>query len=68
MKAFVVLAPGEKMTEAEVVDFCQQKLAKYKVPKMVEFAESLPKSLIGKVLRKELRAMDMAKKRNEMNS
>ncbi len=65
VKAFVVLKPGEKMTEAEVMEFCQQKLAKYKVPKIVEFTGSLPKSLVGKVLRKELRAMEMAQKRNK---
>jgi acyl-CoA synthetase (AMP-forming)/AMP-acid ligase II len=37
------------------------KLAKYKVPKMVEFVGSLPKSGVGKILRKELRAMELAK-------
>ena len=61
VKAFVVLKPGEKMTEEEVIKFCQEKLAKYKVPKIVEFMDSLPKSGVGKVLRKELRAMDLAK-------
>lgn len=61
VKAFVVLQPGQKMTEEEVIKYCQEKLARYKVPKMVEFMSSLPKSGVGKILRKELRAMELAK-------
>lgn len=61
IKAFVVLKPGETLTEEEVIKYCGEKLAKYKVPKRVEFMASLPKSGVGKVLRKELRAMEMAK-------
>ena len=61
MKAFVVLKPGQTMTEEEVIKYCGEKLAKYKIPKMVEFMGSLPKSGVGKMLRKELRAMEMAK-------
>jgi long-chain acyl-CoA synthetase len=64
VKAFVVLKPGQKMTEEEVIKYCGEKLAKYKVPKIVEFMSSLPKSGVGKILRKELRAMDLAKKKN----
>jgi long-chain acyl-CoA synthetase len=64
VKAFVVLKPGEKMTEEEVIKYCGEKLAKYKVPKMVEFMSSLPKSGVGKILRKELRAIELAKKKN----
>jgi long-chain acyl-CoA synthetase len=63
VKAFVVLKPGEKMTEEEIIQYCATKLAKYKIPKMVEFLPSLPKSGVGKILRKELRAMEMAKKK-----
>ena len=61
IKAFVVLKPGEKLTAEEVIQYCQEKLAKYKVPKSVEFMSSLPKSGVGKILRKELRSMEMAK-------
>jgi len=64
VKAFVVLKPGEKMTAEEVIKYCEEKLARYKVPKMVEFMSSLPKSGVGKVLRKELRGMELAKKKN----
>jgi long-chain acyl-CoA synthetase len=61
IKAFVVLKPGETLTGEEVIKYCAEKLAKYKVPKTVEFLTSLPKSGVGKILRKELRAMEMAK-------
>jgi long-chain acyl-CoA synthetase len=61
IKAFVVLKPGQTLTQEEVIKYCGEKLAKYKVPKMVEFVGSLPKSGVGKVLRKELRAMELAK-------
>ena len=44
-----------------MIKYCAEKLAKYKVPKMVEFMSSLPKSMVGKILRKELRAMELAK-------
>ena len=61
IKAFVVLKPGQTLTEEEVIKHCGEKLAKYKVPRMVEFVGALPKSGVGKILRKELRAMEMAK-------
>jgi long-chain acyl-CoA synthetase len=63
VKAYVVLKPGQTATEQEIVDFCKQKLAAYKVPKLVEFREALPKSAVGKILRKILRDEEMAKKK-----
>ncbi|GAB6875409.1 long-chain-fatty-acid--CoA ligase [Thermaerobacter litoralis] len=54
VKAYVVLKPGETATEQEIIEFCRQRLAKYKVPRAVEFRSELPKSLIGKVLRRVL--------------
>ncbi len=56
LKAYVVLKPGEEMTEAEVVAWCRSKLAGYKVPRRVEFRDELPKTIVGKVLRRILRA------------
>ncbi len=56
--AFIVLKPGvpaSEETKQSIIDYCKQHLAAYKVPKIVEFRESLPKSIIGKVLRRELR-------------
>jgi acyl-CoA synthetase (AMP-forming)/AMP-acid ligase II len=44
------------LTDQEVLAFCQGKLAKYKIPKKVVFAEALPRTATGKVLKKELRA------------
>jgi long-chain acyl-CoA synthetase len=54
VKAYVVLREGMVATEAEIRDFCRQSLTGYKVPKYVEFRTSLPKSAIGKMLRREL--------------
>ena len=54
--AFVVLKPGQTATAEEVIAFCETRLARYKCPKEVRFVETLPKSPIGKILRKELRS------------
>jgi long-chain acyl-CoA synthetase len=54
VKAYLVLKPGESCTEEEVRDFCKQYLAPYKVPTKVEVRTELPKSLVGKVLRRVL--------------
>ncbi|MCF8383781.1 MAG: AMP-binding protein [Chlorobium sp.] len=54
VKAWVVLRSGEKLTAADLCDFCRRDLAAYKIPRHVEFTESLPKSTVGKVLRRKL--------------
>ncbi|MDY0222392.1 MAG: long-chain fatty acid--CoA ligase [Desulfobacterium sp.] len=54
-KVFIVLKPGEKVTEKEILDFCSTRLAKYKWPVEVEIREDLPKSAVGKILKKDLR-------------
>jgi fatty-acyl-CoA synthase len=54
-RAVVVLKPGQKLTEAEILDFLKGKLAKYKVPRTVVFAEQLPRNAAGKVLKNALR-------------
>lgn len=54
VKAFIVLREGEAATEEEIIAYCQQHLARFKAPKLVEFRKELPKSLIGKVLRRVL--------------
>ena len=53
-KAFVTLRPGESLTEAELVDFCREKLAHFKCPKAVEFGD-LPKTSTGKIQKFRLR-------------
>jgi long-chain acyl-CoA synthetase len=54
VKAFVVLREGQAATADEIREFCKTSLVGYKVPKQVEFRTSLPKSAVGKVLRREL--------------
>ncbi len=54
VKAFVVLKPGETIETSAITEYCHANLAAYKVPKLVEFVESLPKSATGKILRREL--------------
>ncbi len=61
VKAFVVVKEGETLTEEEVIAYAKEKMAAYKVPKSVEFVDSLPKSAVGKILRRELRDQEIAK-------
>ena len=55
VKAFVVAKQGETLTEKDVIEFCRKNLAAYKVPKIVEFIDELPKTAVGKVLRRKLK-------------
>jgi long-chain acyl-CoA synthetase len=55
LKAYVVLKEWQTMTEEEVISYCKENLAAYKVPKLVEFRKELPKTMIGKVLRRMLK-------------
>jgi len=54
IKAYVVVKEGKTATTEEIISFCQGKLARFKIPKIVEFRPELPKSMIGKVLRRVL--------------
>lgn len=54
VKIYIVLKAGESATEEEFIEFCKENLAPYKVPKYVEFRDDLPKTLVGKVLRRVL--------------
>jgi len=56
VKAWVVRRPGQTVTAAELRAFCKQQLAPYKVPTQIEFRDSLPKTMVGKVLRRALAA------------
>lgn len=53
--AIVTLKKGEFATEQEIIEFCQQKLAGYKVPKKIEFWSELPKTPTGKILKREIK-------------
>lgn len=61
IKVFITLKSGQSATEEEIIEFCKDKLAPYKRPKVVEFRDEIPKSAVGKVLRKVLRAEEEAK-------
>jgi len=63
VKSFIVPNEGETITEEEVFEFCKEKLAPYKRPKKLEFRKDLPKSAVGKILRKKLREEEEAKKK-----
>ena len=54
VKAYIVLKEGETATPEEIIAFCKERLAPYKVPKLVEFRSELPKSAVGKFLRRVL--------------
>lgn len=58
IKAYVVLRLNETCTEAEIIDHCTQYLPTFKRPKQIEFIPALPKNLLGKILRMELRKMN----------
>ena len=58
VKAFVSLRPGASATEDELVAFCKERMAAYKYPRQVEFLDEVPKTVTGKLLRRELRARE----------
>ena len=64
IKSYVILKPGEKIEPEEIIKFSREKLAAYKVPRIIEFRETLPKSAVGKVLRKELRKEEVEKQKS----
>ena len=61
LKAYIVPRPGVELTKADIVGWCRQRLASYKVPRLVEFRDELPKTIVGKVLRRALREEEMAR-------
>jgi long-chain acyl-CoA synthetase len=63
VKLFIVLKEGETATAEEMIEYGKKKLATYKLPVEVEFRKELPKSTVGKVLRKELRAEELGKRK-----
>ena len=60
IKAFIALKQGEEVTKAELRDFLKDKLAPFQLPRQIEFLDTLPKTLIGKISKKELIAEDTA--------
>jgi long-chain acyl-CoA synthetase len=64
VKAWVVLKTGKQITADEIRAYCRKKLAGYKVPKHIEFTDTLPKTMVGKVLRRELVEKEKSKKKS----
>jgi len=62
VKASIVLKHQMIVTEEEIINWCQERLAKYKYPRLIDFRETLPKSSVGKILRREL-----VQENNEIN-
>ncbi len=61
VKVFVVLKPDHQAEAEDIIEYCHANLAPYKVPKFVEFRDSLPKTIVGKVLRRQLRDEELRK-------
>lgn len=59
IKLYIVLKPGLTATQEEILKYCREKLAKNKWPKYIEFTENLPRNPMGKILRKELRKLNI---------
>ncbi len=61
VKAFIVVKPGEQLSADEVTEYCKKNMAVYKIPKHIEFVNELPKSAVGKILRRTLKEKELAK-------
>jgi len=63
VKVFVALKEGQTATQEELIEYCKDKMAKFKLPTEIEFRIELPKTNVGKILKKDLRIEEMAKRR-----
>jgi len=61
VKAYIVPKEGQAIQKKEIIAFCREKLANFKVPKQIEFREELPKTIVGKILRRTLRDEEISK-------
>lgn len=67
-KAYIVLHEDIEGTEEEFISFCRNKMASYKVPRLIEFRTELPRSIVGKVLRRQLVEEETAKLQTAVTS
>jgi len=67
VKAIVVKKPGMEVTPEELIAFARERIAGYKVPKSIDFAEALPRNPSGKILKRELRAPFWAGRDRQVN-
>jgi long-chain acyl-CoA synthetase len=63
VKVFAILKKGKTATQEELIEFCTDKLARYKLPTEIEFTDDLPKTHVGKILKNELRSEETAKRK-----
>ncbi len=63
VKVYIVLKEGVECTEDEIITYCRERLAAYKAPRLVEFRPELPKTMVGKILRRALREEEIAKQK-----
>jgi long-chain acyl-CoA synthetase len=68
LKAWIVLKPGEQVSEQQLIDHCTQFLAGYEVPRRFSFIQELPKTMVGKTLRRELIQMEMDERESQLAS
>ncbi len=59
LKAWIVVKPDQSLTREDLIAFCEKKLAKYEIPRRMEFVDAIPRSAVGKILRRELIRMEM---------
>lgn len=68
LKAWVVARPGHSVTDQDLIDFAGQRLARYEIPTRIEFVDELPRTMVGKILRRELARMEMeAREKGDVN-
>lgn len=65
VKAYITLKENKSIKEEEVITFCRKNLAAYKVPRLIEFRDYLPKSSVGKLLKRELREQELKRLKNK---
>jgi len=65
VKVYIILKEGKTATAEEIIAFCKERLAKYKVPRQVEFRSELPKTMVGKILRRILRDEEIKKQKEK---
>jgi len=65
VKSFVQLVEGATVTEEELIAYCRERMAAYKVPRSIEFRKELPRSAVGKAFRRILRDEEIAKMKKQ---
>jgi len=65
VKVYIVLKEGMECSEDEIITYCRERLAAYKAPRLVEFRAELPKTMVGKILRRSLREEEIAKQKEK---